>query len=82
MKKTIVLFLFLTGCAHVHPATYRGTCPIDFPIKGNLDSLIYHTSDSPYYARTKAEICFENKEAAERNGYRSIREKNWKNSVD
>jgi len=81
MKKTI-LFLFLAGCAHVHPATYTGTCPTDFPIKGNADSLVYHTSESPYYIRTRAEICFENKEAAERHGYRSIRQKNWKISVD
>jgi len=81
MKK-MVLILFLTGCAHVHPATYRGTCPTDFPIKGNADSFVYHTSGSPYYIHTIAEICFENEEAAERNGYRSIRQKNWKISVD
>ena len=82
MKKTIILFLFLTGCAHVHPATYTGTCPTDFPIKGNADSLVYHTSASPYYIRTRAEICFESEEAAVRHGYRAIQKKNWKISVD
>ena len=81
MKK-MILILFLTGCAHVHSATYTGSCPTDFPIKGNVDSLIYHTTDSPYYARTKAEICFENADAATRNGYRPIAQKNWKISVD
>ena len=81
MKK-MILILFLTGCAHVHPATYTGSCPTDFPIKGNVDSLIYHTTDSPYYVRTKAEICFENADAATRHGYRPIAQKNWKISVD
>ena len=81
MKK-IVLLLFLTGCAHMHPATYTGTCPTDFPIKGNVDSFIYHTTDSPYYVKTKAEICFENAETAARHGYRPIAQKNWKISVD
>jgi len=81
MRK-FILFLFLSGCAHVHPATYRGTCPTDFPIKGNVDSLIYHTADSPYYLQTNAEICFESKKTAERHGYRPIAQKNWKMSVD
>ena len=81
MKK-LVLILFLTGCAHVHPPTYTGTCPTDFPIKGNVDSLIYHGADSPYYLKTNAEICFENEEAARRYGFRPIAQKNWKISVD
>jgi hypothetical protein len=81
MKK-LFLFLFLAGCAHIHPATYRGTCPTDFPVKGNADSLIYHTTDSPYYTKTNAEICFENEEVATKHGYRPIAQKNWKISVD
>ncbi len=81
MKK-IILLLFLSGCAHVHPATYTGTCPTDFPIKGNADSLIYHTTDSPYYNKTNAEICFESEEVAAKHGYRAILPKNIKFSVD
>ena len=41
------------------PGSIKGTCPYDFPIKGNADSVIYHTSDSPYYFKTRAEICFD-----------------------
>ena len=81
MKK-MVLILFLTGCAHVHPATYRGTCPTDFPVKGNADSFIYHTTDSPYYAHTHAEICFENEATAAHHGYRPLLPKNIKMSID
>jgi hypothetical protein len=81
MKK-IILLLFLGGCAHAHPATYRGTCPTDFPIKGNADSLIYHTADSPYYVKTNAEICFESEEAATKHGYRAVLPKNIKISLD
>ena len=81
MKK-IIFILFLTGWAHVHPATYKGTCPTDFPVKGNVDSLIYHATDSPYYFKTNAEICFENEEVAQRHGFRAIAQKNWKISVD
>ena len=82
MKKTIIIFLFLAGCAHVHPPTYRGSCPVDFPIKGNADSHIYHTVESPYYSRTSAEICFETGAAAVRHGYRAFLEKNIKISLD
>ena len=81
MKK-LIFVLLLAGCAHVHPPTYTGACPTDFPIKGNVDSLIYHTTDSPYYLKTKAEICFENKDIAARHGFRPIAQKNWKISVD
>ena len=47
------------------PGSIKGTCPYDFPIKGNADSVIYHTPDSPYYFKTRAEICFDSTEAAE-----------------
>jgi len=44
--------------------------PAGFPIKGNADSRIYHTSDSPFYANTIAEVYFATPEAAEAAGYR------------
>ncbi len=51
------------------PSTAKGGCPYEFPIKGNADSYLYHTPDSPYYARTNAEICFDSEVAARRNGF-------------
>jgi len=47
----------------------KGTCPHDFPIKGNAESSIYHTPRSPYYFKTDAEICFDSVEAAKRHGF-------------
>jgi len=46
-------------------------CPEGFPIKGNADSMIYHTPASSSYKRTHPEICFATEEAAEAKGYRS-----------
>ncbi len=43
--------------------------PDGFPIKGNADSRLYHTPDSPFYGRTKAEVWFASEEAAEAAGF-------------
>ena len=43
--------------------------PDGFPIKGNDDSKLYHTPDSPFYERTKAEVWFASEEAAEAAGF-------------
>jgi len=43
--------------------------PSEFPVKGNTDSMLYHTPKSPYYEQTNAEIYFASAEAAERSGY-------------
>jgi small subunit ribosomal protein S16 len=43
--------------------------PDGFPIKGNADSMLYHTSESPHYGRTKAEVWFGTTEAAEAAGF-------------
>ncbi|WP_281689206.1 hypothetical protein [Pseudonocardia thermophila] len=41
----------------------------EFTIKGNANSMLYHTPDSPYYARTRAEAWFSSTEAAEAAGF-------------
>ena len=51
----------------------NGSCPYDFPIKGNASSYIYHTRASPYYTKTNAEFCFDTEEAAKRHGFCSIK---------
>ena len=47
------------------------TCPSWAPIKGNADSMIYHTPSSRWYSRTIPEECFRTAAAAEKAGYRA-----------
>jgi large subunit ribosomal protein L17 len=46
-----------------------GSEPDGFPIKGNADSMLYHTPDSQYYDRTVAEVWFRSEEDAEKAGF-------------
>jgi large subunit ribosomal protein L17 len=52
-----------------HAAPEDGSEPEGFPIKGNADSMLYHTPDSSYYDRTVAEVWFATAEAAEAAGF-------------
>ncbi|MGC4108582.1 MAG: trigger factor [Thermomicrobiales bacterium] len=45
--------------------------PNGWVVKGNADSGIYHTPESPAYENTVAEVWFPDAEAAERAGYRA-----------
>jgi len=80
MKKITVIIaaLLLTGCAHINGLimpSANSTCPDDFPIKGNADSYIYHTYESPHYEMVNPEICFASEERARYYGYRKF--KKW-----
>ncbi len=46
-----------------------GNGPETHPIKGNVDSMLYHTPDSRYYKVTKAEVWFDTEESAEAAGF-------------
>ena len=46
-----------------------GSAPEGFDIKGNADSMKYHTPESPWYGQTKAEAWFRTAEAAEAAGF-------------
>ena len=46
-----------------------GSGPSGWTIKGNEDSMLYHTPDSPSYKQTIAEIWFREESAAERAGF-------------
>jgi hypothetical protein len=46
-----------------------GSGPAGWPIKGNEDSMLYHTLDSPSYDQTIAEIWFSDEVSAERAGF-------------
>jgi large subunit ribosomal protein L17 len=46
--------------------------PEGFPVKGNADSMKYHTPESPYYDRTVAEVWFKTAEDAEAAGFEGV----------
>jgi large subunit ribosomal protein L22 len=46
-----------------------GNPPEGFEIKGNAQSMLYHTPDSRYYKATKAEVYFDTVESAEAAGF-------------
>jgi large subunit ribosomal protein L22 len=46
-----------------------GNGPETHPIKGNRDSMLYHTTESRYYKVTKAEVWFDTEESAEAAGF-------------
>ena len=46
-----------------------GNGPETHPIKGNRDSMLYHTPESRYYKITKAEVWFDTEEHAEAAGF-------------
>jgi small subunit ribosomal protein S2 len=52
-----------------HAALENGEAPEGFTIKGNADSGKYHTPDSPWYAKTVAEVWFDTVESAEAAGF-------------
>ena len=50
--------------------SFRGTePPTGYDIKGNENSMKYHTPDSPYYEQTNAEVWFDSEQAAEAAGF-------------
>jgi ribosomal protein S16 len=51
------------------PLDDASQAPEGFPIKGNEDSMKYHTPESPWYGRTVAEVWFATAEAAEAAGF-------------
>lgn len=44
--------------------------PTGWDVKGNEDSMLYHSTESPHYDRTVAEIWFRDVETAEAAGFR------------
>jgi len=49
-----------------------GSGPAGYDIKGNADSMLYHTPASPFYDVTKAEVWFNTEDAARAAGFRSF----------
>ena len=47
-----------------------GSAPsAEFTIKGNAGSMLFHTKESPYFGRTKAEVWFKSPTDAEAAGF-------------
>jgi uncharacterized membrane protein ArfC len=46
-----------------------GSGPEGWLVKGNEDSMLYHTPDSPRYKETTAEVWFKDEESAEQGGF-------------
>lgn len=53
------------------PPVDAWTCPDSHSIKGNRNSMIYHTRASRYYDKTKPEVCFSNEADAVAAGFRA-----------
>ncbi len=51
-------------------AAEDGSGPAGWEVKGNANSMLYHTPDSPYYGRTRAEVWFRDEQAATAAGFR------------
>jgi len=47
-----------------------GSMPVGFDVKGNADSMLYHSPASPWYGRTKAEVWFRDEETAQAAGFK------------
>lgn len=50
-------------------AAADGSGPAGWDIKGNANSMLFHTPKSPWYARTKAEVWFRDEDAATAAGF-------------
>jgi len=69
-----------TGWGSDHPYGEGSHAPLDdpaeapdgYPVKGNADSMKYHTPESPYFDRTVAEVWFASAEAAEAAGFDGV----------
>jgi len=48
----------------------EGECPIEYPIKANDNSGIYHVPGGRFYDRTRAERCYGRAADADADGYR------------
>ena len=74
----IIILITLTGCAALSLRTVpniSGDCPVEYAVKGNDSAAgwIYHTTESPFYYRVKAEDCFKTEAAAKQSGYRKFK---------
>lgn len=58
-----------------------GTGPRGWAIKGNANSMLFHTRQSPWYGRTKAEVWFRTEQDAKAAGFSDARERRTKRTT-
>jgi hypothetical protein len=58
-----------------------GTGPAGWDIKGNANSMLFHTRQSPWYGRTKAEVWFRTEQDAKAAGFSDARERRTKRTT-
>lgn len=46
-----------------------GSAPAGYPVKGNVDSMLFHTVESPYYRGTRAQVWFDSEDHAREAGF-------------
>ena len=56
------------GAGSAEPAE-DGSGPVGWEVKGNSGSMLFHTADSPSYDAVRAEVWFENEDAARNAGF-------------
>jgi uncharacterized membrane protein ArfC len=56
------------GAGSVDPLA-DGSAPVGYDIKGNEDSMLFHTPESAWYGRTKAEVWFTDEATARAAGF-------------
>jgi uncharacterized membrane protein ArfC len=57
------------GAGSLRLAVASADAPSGYTIKGNEDSMLYHSAESPTYTRTVAEVWFRDVETAEAAGF-------------
>ena len=55
-----------------------GSGPAGWDIKGNANSMLFHSPASPWFARTRAEVWFRDEDAAKAAGFTDARERRQK----
>ncbi len=60
----------LDDAARLWASPVDGACPVEFPVKANASSGIFHVPGGRSYARTKPERCYATPEDAEADGFR------------
>lgn len=57
------------GSIRTAPSADAPSSQAGYTIKGNEDSMLYHTTESPWYAQTIAEVWFADEESAQAAGF-------------
>jgi hypothetical protein len=57
------------GYAGAAPPAPDGSAPVGYAVKANEASMLFHTAESPFYARVRADLWFDSEEHARAAGF-------------